>query len=62
MRCDSPWLFALSKLQVPAKFAFWALAVTTTSRKAAISPAIINSLFIRKSSVNLFAIVRESAI
>jgi hypothetical protein len=51
MRWLKPWLLALSRLQVPAKFPFWALAVTMTSTKAAINPAIRNSLFITKSSV-----------
>ncbi|PYS59843.1 MAG: hypothetical protein DMF74_20265 [Acidobacteria bacterium] len=52
MRCDRPWLLDLSRLQVPAKLAFWALAATTKSMNAAINPAIKNNLFIRNSSVN----------
>jgi hypothetical protein len=40
------WLFVLSNIQVPAKFAFWALAATTNSKKAVVNPAIKNNLFI----------------
>src|SRR5204862_4492371 len=42
------WLFALSRTQVPAKVAFWALAATTSNKNAVASPAIRNILFILK--------------
>src|SRR5438445_13754286 len=49
IRCESPWLLALSKFQVPAKFGLvWALVDSTMNANAVIIPAVKNNLLIRK--------------
>src|ERR1700674_2751154 len=52
MRGDRPWLFVLSRVQVPAKLAA-ALLATTAKANAVISPAIKKTFLILKSSVKV---------